>query len=203
MLVLLTIRYESFAINFILLLTYWSYVFLALTHRTYITAKLGRWLSSCAIEMSAKFHCNRKIINTKPGGLIDFARFGVGHLHSLWMEAQVSSCTTNSIKCDRWKYFANYESITPGITKHRHKYYATHKTCRSNRAYNKVWWLCLVPTSTTRFAIDMGYRMARMVIQGKYFLWTMTSYSLTKNEEHDIPSQILKTIFGLHASVIF
>ena len=26
---------------------------------------------------------------------------------------------------------------------------------------------------------------------------------LTENEEHDIPSQILKTIFGLHASVIF
>ena len=25
---------------------------------------------------------------------------------------------------------------------------------------------------------------------------------LTENEEHDIPSQVLKTIFGLHASVI-
>ena len=31
----------------------------------------------------------------------------------------------------------------------------------------------------------------------------MTSNSLTENEEHDIPAQILKTIFGLHASVIF
>ena len=31
----------------------------------------------------------------------------------------------------------------------------------------------------------------------------MASNSLTENEEHDIPSQILKTIFGLHASVIF
>ena len=31
----------------------------------------------------------------------------------------------------------------------------------------------------------------------------MTSNSLTENEEHDIPSQFLKTIFGLHASVIF
>ena len=29
----------------------------------------------------------------------------------------------------------------------------------------------------------------------------MTSNSLTENEERDIPSQILKTIFGLHASV--
>ena len=27
----------------------------------------------------------------------------------------------------------------------------------------------------------------------------MTSNSLTENEEQDIPSQILKTIFGLHA----
>ena len=28
---------------------------------------------------------------------------------------------------------------------------------------NKVWWLCLVPTSTTRFANDMGYRMAKIL----------------------------------------
>ena len=27
---------------------------------------------------------------------------------------------------------------------------------------NKVWWQCLVPTSTTRFASDAGYRMAKM-----------------------------------------
>ena len=31
----------------------------------------------------------------------------------------------------------------------------------------------------------------------------MTSNSLTENEEHGIPSQTLKTIFGLNASVIF
>ena len=31
----------------------------------------------------------------------------------------------------------------------------------------------------------------------------MTSNSLTEYEEHDIPSQSLMTIFGLHASVIF
>ena len=30
----------------------------------------------------------------------------------------------------------------------------------------------------------------------------MTSNSLIENEEHYTPSQILKTIFGLHASVI-
>ena len=26
---------------------------------------------------------------------------------------------------------------------------------------NRIWWLCLVPTSTTRFAIDLGNRMAK------------------------------------------
>ena len=31
----------------------------------------------------------------------------------------------------------------------------------------------------------------------------MISYSLTEKEEHGIPSQIFKIIFGLHASVIF
>ena len=31
----------------------------------------------------------------------------------------------------------------------------------------------------------------------------MTPNSLTEYEEHDIPSHILKTIFGLHASIIF
>ena len=31
----------------------------------------------------------------------------------------------------------------------------------------------------------------------------MTFNSLTENEEHDIPAEILKTIFGLHASVIY
>ena len=31
----------------------------------------------------------------------------------------------------------------------------------------------------------------------------MTSHSLTENDEKYIPLHILKTIFGLHASVIF
>ena len=31
----------------------------------------------------------------------------------------------------------------------------------------------------------------------------MTSNSLSENEDHDIPSQILQTIFVLHTSVIF
>ena len=27
---------------------------------------------------------------------------------------------------------------------------------------NKIWWLCLVPTSTTRFASEVGYRIAKI-----------------------------------------
>ena len=27
---------------------------------------------------------------------------------------------------------------------------------------NKIWWLCLVPTSTTRFASDVGYRITKI-----------------------------------------
>ena len=34
-------------------------------------------------------------------------------------------------------------------------------------------------------------------------LWTMTSNSSTKNEEHDILSNISKTIVWLHAPIIF
>ena len=37
---------------------------------------------------------------------------------------------------------------------------------KSNRdnsvSANKVWWQCPVPTSTTRFASDVGYRMVKM-----------------------------------------
>ena len=46
--------------------------------------------------------------------------------------------------------------------------YPTNILCRYNitvpEGYvsNKVWWLCLVPTSTTRFASDVGYRMAKI-----------------------------------------
>ena len=69
---------------------------------------------------------------------------------------------------------------------------------------NKIWWLCLVPTSTTRLSRDVGYRMAKKCI-GLYkelifmdndikFLeieWR-TPYPLTNFEGR----------FGLHALVI-
>ena len=29
-------------------------------------------------------------------------------------------------------------------------------------AYSKIWWLCLVPTSATRFGSEVGYRMAKI-----------------------------------------
>ena len=80
-------------------------------------------------------------------------------------------------------------------------FYAKNMQCKGN----KIWWLCLVPTPTTRFASEVGYRIAKIWhgYTRKIFLWTMTSNSLTENEEQDIPSHILKTTFGLHASVIF
>ena len=54
---------------------------------------------------------------------------------------------------------------------------------------NKVWWLCLVPTSTTRFASDVGYRMAKIwysYTRKIFFVnreWR-TRYSLTNFEDH-------------------
>ena len=91
----------------------------------------------------------------------------------------------------------------------------THATCKQSlwkakthdrNGPNRICWLCLVPTSSTRIAIDWdvhkGQKFIR-VIQGKYFYcekdikflnieWR-TLYSLTNFEDH----------FGLHASVIF
>ena len=57
---------------------------------------------------------------------------------------------------------------------------------------------CLAPTLTTRFARDMGYRMAKIwygytrkiYIYIIWYIWTMTSNSLSENEEHGIPSEI-------------
>ena len=76
------------------------------------------------------------------------------------------------------------------------------KIVGSRVIFNMIWWLCLVPTSATRFASDVGYRMAKKWI-GLCKETIFMNNSLTENGEHDIPSQILKTIFGLHASVIF
>ena len=55
---------------------------------------------------------------------------------------------------------------------------------------NTIWWLCLVPSSTTRLASDVGYR-------------TMTYTSLTENKKHNIPSQSLKTMMTSSNGNIF
>ena len=69
----------------------------------------------------------------------------------------------------------------------------------------KIWWLCLVPTSTTRFASDVGYRMAKIWYSyiRKIFLWTLAYNSLTENGEHNISSQILKTILDCMPQLFF
>ena len=72
----------------------------------------------------------------------------------------------------------------------------TYCTCYMFYTENKVWWLCLVPTSTTRFASDVGYRMAKIkhsCTRKIFFLnndiqflnreW-ITRYSLTNFEDH-------------------
>ena len=66
---------------------------------------------------------------------------------------------------------------------------------------NRIWWLCLVPTSTTRFACDLWYRLQNgqkfnRVIQDKYLLWTMRSNSLSKNEERDILLHICMLVWS-------
>ena len=35
----------------------------------------------------------------------------------------------------------------------------TEVSCMAKECVNKIWWLCLVPTSTTRLASDVGYKM--------------------------------------------
>ena len=42
-----------------------------------------------------------------------------------------------------------------------------------------------------------------IVVQGKYFLWTMTSNSLTENEEHGIPSQIWRPFLDCMPQLFF
>ena len=61
---------------------------------------------------------------------------------------------------------------------------------------NKIWWLCLVPTSTTRFASEVGYRIAKIWhgYTRKIFFMNndieflnrerRTRYSLTHFEDH-------------------
>ena len=64
------------------------------------------------------------------------------------------------------------------------------------QAFNKIWWLCLVPTSATRFATDVGYRIAKkwrgsykeMICHEQWHLilnreWG-TQYYLTQFEDH-------------------
>ena len=70
---------------------------------------------------------------------------------------------------------------------------------------SKIWWLCLFTSSTTRFAGDVGYRMAKnsIALYKDFFLWTMTSTSDTENEAHDILSQILRPFWTVCLSYFF
>ena len=70
---------------------------------------------------------------------------------------------------------------------------------------NKMWWLCIVPTSTTRFTSDVGYRMAKKC----KVLYKEIIYMNNDNIFFDIewrtpyPLTNFEDRFGLCASVIF
>ena len=61
---------------------------------------------------------------------------------------------------------------------------------------NKIWWLCLVPSSTTRFASDVGYRIAKKVIGlYKQIIFMNNDIKFLNLEwRTPYPSQILKTV---------
>ena len=69
---------------------------------------------------------------------------------------------------------------------------------------NRIWWLCLVPTSTTRFASDLGCRMAKNLIElYKESTSCKQWHQIVSHEmKNTIRSQILKTILDC-MSLIF
>ena len=69
---------------------------------------------------------------------------------------------------------------------------------------NRIWWLCLVSTSTTRFARDLGYRMAKNLTglykeNALYEQWRQ----IPKHRRTWYPSQILKTILNCMSQLFF
>ena len=71
--------------------------------------------------------------------------------------------------------------------------------------YNKILWLCLVPTSTTWFASDLVYRMAKKIVGLHQEILFMNNDIKFLDIEWRTPYPLtdLKTVFGLRASVIF
>ena len=71
-------------------------------------------------------------------------------------------------------------------------------------AYTMIWWLCLIPTSTTRFASDVGYRMPKTLIGYKEIIFMNNDIKfLTIEWRRPYPFTNFKDRFGLRASVIF
>ena len=69
------------------------------------------------------------------------------------------------IKANVWKHLTSTNALQTEIfiSCQSYKCWLLHVTARYEETRsNKVWWQCLVPTSTTRFASDVGYRMAKI-----------------------------------------
>ena len=80
-------------------------------------------------------------------------------------------------------------------------YYDSNFTEIYSYVSNKIWWLYLVPTSTTRFASDVGYRMAKKLI-GLYKELIFMNNDI-KFLKHHIPSQFLKTVLDCVPQLLF
>ena len=70
---------------------------------------------------------------------------------------------------------------------------------------NKIWWLSLVPTLTTRFTNDVGYRMTkkRIVLYKEIIFLNNDIKFLNIEWRTPYPFTNFEDCFGLHASVIF
>ena len=98
------------------------------------------------------------------------------------------------------------------VSQHSHKRWICPPLWLCKEIVNGLWKLFKIPTGhVIPEFINVAIRSGDYVyfppqppgsLVRKIFLWTMTSNSLTENEEHDIPSHILKPIFGLHVSVL-
>ena len=70
---------------------------------------------------------------------------------------------------------------------------------------NGPWWLCLVPTSTTKFDSDVGYRMAKPLIRlYKELIFMNGDFKFLSIEwRTPYPLTHFEGRFGLRASVIY
>ena len=66
---------------------------------------------------------------------------------------------------DKFKWCEILQSFEPWscfVNSQMHSWWENCTVGYTSLLCNKIWWLCLVPTATTRFASEVGYRMAKI-----------------------------------------